>query len=243
MPVIEFQCSVMWSAKNLGSSVQPSPSRLPEAVADPDRKDRKKAGIAQVAIVTHFERREVLLKAGILIDRLASDRRRVVRIAGASREGDLQARLAHIVKTQLNRDAEVAPVSWNEIAEAKADARRDLAKVDTSGAMERIGIAADIVLAVQSDSAARWDNGSREDTVVIAEDELRTEAQMSSEGEPVQSNVASAEMEIHTNVCTFFLKVGAVVEEVRTRTQVESGSERCGKVKASPAKAGAGRHA
>lgn len=47
---------------------------LPETIPEAHREDGKKAGIAQIVIVTRSERSQILLEAGILIDRLAAYR-------------------------------------------------------------------------------------------------------------------------------------------------------------------------
>jgi len=148
-------------------------SRLPEAIAETYREDWKETGIAEVVVVTHFEGCEVLLEARVLIDSLAAHRGWEVGIAGAPCERHLEAGLAYIVEAHLNGDAEVAAIARNQVAEAEAEARRDLAKVDASRAAERVRVAADIVLTVQGNRAARRNNSGRENAVVVAHDQLR----------------------------------------------------------------------
>lgn len=99
-------------------------------------------------IVAHFERGEVLLEAGILIDGLAAYRGRIIRIAGAAGEGNLEAGLAGVEETHLDRDAETAAGARDEITEAETEARRDFVEVDAPGAAKRICIATDVVLAI-----------------------------------------------------------------------------------------------
>jgi hypothetical protein len=180
---------------------------------------------------------EVLLKAGILINGLAAHRGWVVRIAGAAGEGQLEAGLASVVETHFDRDAETAAVARNEVAEAETETRRDFAEVDASGAVERVGVTADVVLAVEGNSAAGWDNGGCEYAVIVAEHELRTEAEVSAEREPIDSDVAGAKVEVDADVGTSFLEGGRVVEEVRAGAQVESCCKRRGGVEAGPCKA------
>ncbi len=194
---------------------------LPKTVREANGEDRKEAGIAQVVIVAHFEGSEVLLEARILIDRLTTHRSWIIGIAGASREGYLQTRLADIVEAHLNRKAEVAAVTRYDVAEAQTEARRDFMEVDASRAMERIGVTADVVLAVQGNVAPGGNHGSSKNAVVIAKDNLRAEAEVSPKGKPVQSRVAGAELQIDPDIGSLFLKTSRVAEEVGTGAQVE----------------------
>jgi hypothetical protein len=57
--------------------------------------------------------------------------------------------LASVVEAHFDRDAETAAVARNEVAEAETETRRDFVEVDASGAVERVGVTADVVLAVQ----------------------------------------------------------------------------------------------
>jgi hypothetical protein len=173
-----------------------------------------------------------LLEAGVLIDGLTTYRGRVFGIAGAACEGYLEAGLANIVEAQLDRDAEMAAVAGDEIAEAETETRRDFVEVDASGAVERVCVAADVILAAECDRAARGDDSGGEDTVVIAEDDLRAEAEASTERKPIEGCMAGAEVQLDANVCALFLEGGGVAEQVSTGAQVELSCEWCGNVEA-----------
>jgi hypothetical protein len=160
-----------------------------------------------------------------------------VGIAGTPCEGNLEAGLASIVEADLDRDAEAAVSSRDKISEAETQARGDFAEVDASRAVEGIGVTADVVLAVEGNSAAGRNNGGREDAVIVTEDELRTEAEVSAEGEPIKSDVAGSKVEVDANIGTSFLEGGRVVEEVCAGAQVESRCKRrCG-IEPGPCKA------
>jgi hypothetical protein len=146
-----------------------TPILLKEAVSEAYREDGEKAGVAQIVVVARFKGGQALLEAGVLIDGLTTYRGRVVRIAGAACECHLEARLANIVEAQLDREADAAAVSRDDVAEAETKTWRDFVEVDTSGAVERVCVAADVVLAAERDRASRGDDGGREDAVVIAE--------------------------------------------------------------------------
>jgi hypothetical protein len=136
-------------------------------------------------IVARFERGKVLLETGIRTDGFAADGRCIVRVAGTACESDLEARLASIIEANLDWDAKAAASSRNKISEAETEARRDFGK--SMRPEPRSGsVAADVVLAVQCDGAAGGNHGSREDAVVIAEEELRAETEASLEGEPTR---------------------------------------------------------
>src|SRR3984957_9567861 len=201
---------------------------LPEAVAEACGEDRKEAGIAEVVVVADFEGSKVLLEAGVQIDGLAAYRRWVVGIAGSPGKGYLETGLTLVVKAKLDRDAEAAAGAWYDIAEAEAETGSDFVEVDAAGAVERVGVAADVVLA----GAAGGNDCGGEDAVVVAENELRTEAEASAEGEPVEGCVAGAEVEIDADICALLLKAGGVAEEVSAGAQVELCCERCRNVEA-----------
>jgi len=145
-------------------------------------------------IVAHFEGVETLLEASVLIDGLATYRGRVVGITGASGEGYLQTRLADIVEAHVDRNAEVAAVARNEVPEAETKARRNFAEVDATCAVERVGSAAVVVLAVKGNRTTGWDEGSGQNAIIVSEDNQRTEAEVAAEREPVEGRVAGAEL-------------------------------------------------
>ena len=178
-----------------------------------------------------------MLEAGVLIDGLTTYRGRDVGFAGAAREGYLEAGLANVVEAQLDRNAEAAAVAGDEVAETETETRRNFVEVDPSGAMEWICVAADVVLAVECYRAARGDDGGREDAVVIAEDELRAEAKVSTERKPIEGRMAGAEVQVDANVGALFLEVGGVVEEISAGSQVEPGCNWCSNVEAGASQA------
>ena len=172
-------------------------------------------------IVAYFERGEVLLETGIRIDGLAADRGWIVGVAGAPCKSDLKAGLAGIVEADLDRDAEAAASSWDKISETETEARRDFAEVDAPGTTERICIAADVVLAAECDGAAGRNHGGREDAIVVAQDELRADAEMSPQWEPIESGMGRTKVEVYSDIGTFLLESSRVVEEVCADAQVE----------------------
>ncbi len=127
---------------------------LPKTVAEANREHWKETGVAQVVIVACFECSKILLEGGILINRLTANRCWEVGIAGGAGEGHSQVWLVHILKAHLHRDAEVASVARDQIAEAETKTRRNLTKVDASRAAQRITVAADVILAIQRNCAA-----------------------------------------------------------------------------------------
>lgn len=183
------------------TSFRPSDVRLPEAVAKAYGEDWKESGVAEVVIVAHLEGGKVLLEPRILIDGLAAHRCWVVRIASAAGERYLQSGLTYKVEPHVDREAQVAAVARNEITKAKTETRRDLPKVDTPGAVERIGVTADIALTVERDGAAGGDDSSRKDSVVVTENKLGTQAEVSAEREPIERGVARTEVQIDADVC------------------------------------------
>ena len=124
--------------------------------------------------------------------------------------------MTNVIEAQLNWEAEVAAVAGDEVAEAEAEPRRNFLEVDAPGAVERVCVAADVILATECDRAARGDDSGREDAVVIAEHELRAEAKVSAKGKPIESCMARAEVQGYANVCTLFLEVRGIAEEVST---------------------------
>jgi hypothetical protein len=173
-----------------------------------------------------------LLEARILIDGFATYRRLVVGIASAANEGYLESGLADVVKANLDRDAEMTTFARYKVAEAKTEARRDFAEVDASRAVERVAITADVVLAVERNGTTCGNDGSGQDAIVVAEDQLRAEAEVAAEGKPIEGCVTGAEMKVDADVRAFFLEGRGIAEEICTCAQIESCCERRGDVEA-----------
>lgn len=129
---------------------------------------------------------EIVLEAGVLIDGLAADGGWNARVAGASGKTYMKTGLTYVVEAEFDGDAEAAFSSLDDVSESDAEAGRDLSELDAAGAAERVGEAADVVLAVQGDGAAGWDDRCRKDAVVIGEDDMRAQMEASVEREPVE---------------------------------------------------------
>jgi hypothetical protein len=126
----------------------------------------------------------------------------------------------------------VAASARYDVAESEAEAGGDFAEVDAAGAVEWVGVTADVILTAEGDGAAGGNEGSREDAVVVAEDELRTKAEVSAEGEPVEGRVAGPEVKVDADVGPLLLEGRGVAEKVSACAQVKPRCERCGNVKA-----------
>lgn len=160
------------------------------------------------------------MEAGVLIDRLAAHRRWVIRIAGAPSESDLKVRLTSIIEAHLDWKTQMTMIARDEIPKAEAESRRNLAKIDASRTMQRIGITADVILAVERNRCARRDDGSRQDAIIVAEDQLRAEAKASAQREPVSGDVTRAQVEVDADIGTFFLETSVIAEKICTCTKV-----------------------
>jgi len=165
---------------------------------------------------------QVLLEGCVLIDRLATNGGWLGGVAGAAAKGDLEAGLANIVEAHLEGDADVAFGAGNHVSETEGKAGRDLAEVDASASVQRVCVAADVVLPVQGDGAAGGDQRGGEDAIVVGEDEQRAEAKASVKREPVEGGMAGLHAEVDGDVGSLLLKCGGVGEEARSGTEVES---------------------
>lgn len=74
--------------------------------------------------------------------------------------------------------------------------------------MKGICGAADVVVAVQGDDAAGWNDCSRTDLVVVREDEPWAEPEPATEGKPIERSVTCAHLEFGADVGSLFLKRG-----------------------------------
>ena len=194
-------------------------------------------------VVAGAEGGEVLLETRVLVDGLAACGGRVAGVAGGAGEGDLQGGLADVVEAEFDGDGEVAAGAGDDVAEAEGEAGGDFAEVDAAGAVERVGGAADVVLAVEGDGAAGGDEGGGEDAIVVGEDDLGAEAEAAVEGEPVEGCVAGAEVEVDADVGALLLEGVGVGEEVSAGAKVKARGERGGDIEAGAGDADAGGEA
>ena len=202
-----------------------------EGVPEADGEDREEGSVAQVVVVACDEGCEVFLECRILADRLASDRCGEGRVAGAADEVDLQVGLTDVVETDLDWDAEAVSGARKDVSEAEREAGRDSAEVDASVAVQRVGEAADVVVAIEAYGAAGGDESGCEDSIVIGEDEQRAETETAAEGEPVERGAAGFHAEVDGYVGALLLEGGGVGEEVGACAEVEFSGQRCGNVK------------
>lgn len=140
--------------------------------------------------------------------------------------------MAYVVEAHFDWNAETASGAREDVSESEGEAGGGFAEVDEAGAVERVGVAADVVLAVQRDGAAGGDQGGCLDAVVVGEDELRAHAEPSPEGEPVERGVAGHHVEVDGDVGTLLLKAGGIGEEVGAGAEVELSREWRGYVEA-----------
>jgi hypothetical protein len=192
-------------------------------------------------VVTRLEGGKVLLKTGVLIDRLAAYRRWEIRITCATSESDLKVRLTGVIEAHLDRKTEMTVITRDEITKAEAESRRNLAKIDASITVQRIRVTADVILTVERNRCARRNNGSRQDAIIVAEDQLRTEAKTSSEGEPISGDVTRAQVEIDADIGAFFLEASVIAEKISTCAEIQFSCQPRGEVEAGPSDSEPGR--
>src|SRR5260370_34475399 len=208
-----------------------------EFIAKLERQDGEERWVAEIVVITRYERGEVTMKAGVLGDGLAADGCRNAGIARAAGEVNFQSRLADIVEPCFHGDAEVALRTRDDVSEPERDAGSNLAEIDGSASVQGVRIAADIVAAVEAYVASRWDNCCRRNSIVVGKDHLRAETEPATEGKPVQGGVFGPEAEIGDDVSSLLLEGGAVAEEVGACAEIEPGGERRRYVESDPSKA------
>src|SRR6185312_2115371 len=128
-----------------------------EGIGEADGKDGEDRGVAEVVVVAVDEGLQVFLESGVAVDRFAADRGRLGGVTCAAGEGDLEPGLADVVEAHLEGNADVAPCARDDVSEAEGEAGGELAEVNASVSVKRVGVAADVVLSVECDGAAGGD--------------------------------------------------------------------------------------
>src|SRR5260370_1481307 len=112
-----------------------------EFIAKPERQDGEERCVAEIVVITRYERREVTLKAGVLGDWLAADGCRKPGIARAAAEANLQSRLSDVVEACFHGNAEVALPTRDAASEPERQAQSNFAELRGPAAAQRSRIA------------------------------------------------------------------------------------------------------
>src|ERR1700678_3195110 len=195
--------------------------RSAKRVAKAKTENGKEGCVAEVVVIMRNELGQTLLKASILVHGFTPDCQRLYRIACASGERNFESRLANIVEPCLYRKAEMAAGARDYDAPVRRKVGRNFSKVNRSGSVERIGSAADVILSVQRDGAARRHQCRRPRPIVIEEHDHGTQPKPVAEGKPIQRCVAGLHTHLDGDVRPLILEGGGVTEIFGSCADVE----------------------
>src|ERR1700691_370789 len=108
----------------------------------------------------------------------------------------------------------------DHIPHPQRKARRSLSKIDRTASVQRVSKTADVILAVQGDSAARRNESGCLCLTVVREDHQGAQSKAPTEWEPIHGCVSRSHAEIGGDVGPLVLEGCAVAKEVRARANI-----------------------